>query len=118
MVIDDDPEFRELVEDAFGADFQVTSTPDWVEGVAACYGGGADIVILDLRMPRVDGLAVARALGSREETRRVPVVLVTASDLDVPTRLAIRAQENVRKTVDKLSGMRKIREAVVATAAC
>lgn len=112
LVIDDDPRFRALVEDVFSSDFEVSGTQDWTRGVEACRSGGADLVMLDMRMPMTDGLSVARALEAQEETREVPVVIVTASELDVPTRLALRAQANVRRTVDKLSGMKAIREAI------
>jgi len=37
------------------------------------------IVILDLKMPRVDGLEVLREMKSNESTRRIPVVMLTSS---------------------------------------
>ena len=37
------------------------------------------LVLLDLKMPRVDGIEVLRAIKAREETRRIPVVIMTSS---------------------------------------
>ena len=41
--------------------------------------GQPRIVILDLKMPRVDGLEVLREMKSNESTRRIPVVMLTSS---------------------------------------
>jgi len=38
------------------------------------------VILLDLKMPRMDGRAVLRELRSRPETRHVPVVIVSSSD--------------------------------------
>jgi two-component system response regulator len=38
------------------------------------------LVLLDLKMPRLDGLDVARALKSAEETRSIPIVVMTSSN--------------------------------------
>jgi CheY-like chemotaxis protein len=38
------------------------------------------VILLDLKMPRMDGRAVLRELRSRQETRHVPVVVVSSSD--------------------------------------
>ena len=43
----------------------------------------ADLVLLDLRIPRVDGLEVLKALKSNEETRRIPVVVLTTSEAEI-----------------------------------
>jgi CheY-like chemotaxis protein len=37
------------------------------------------LVLLDLKMPRVDGIEVLRAIKGNEETRRIPVVIMTSS---------------------------------------
>ena len=38
------------------------------------------LVLLDLKMPRVDGIDVLRAIKSNESTRRIPVVIMTSSE--------------------------------------
>lgn len=40
------------------------------------------VIFLDLKMPKVDGLAVLRALRADDRTRRIPVVVVSSSDRD------------------------------------
>ena len=42
----------------------------------------ADLVLLDLRLPRIDGLEVLKALKNNEDTKRIPVVILTTSDAE------------------------------------
>ena len=80
--------------------------------VEACRRGEPDVVMVDLCMPRVDGLAVVRALSRDESTRRIPVVVVSATGLDAETRQVLASEANVRRAVDKLAGVRAIRAAL------
>lgn len=115
LVIDDDPGFRNLIEDALSGDFEVSGAKDWNEGMQACRGGKADVLLVDFVIPRVNGLKMVRALARSEVTRRIPVVVVTASYLDSVTRRAL-SQANVRRTVDKLAGVRAVRQALMHAA--
>ena len=40
------------------------------------------VILLDIKMPRVDGIEVLRQLKSNEDTRRIPVVIMTSSNED------------------------------------
>ena len=42
-----------------------------------------DLILLDLRLPRVDGLEVLKVLKTSEETMRIPVVVLTTSDAEM-----------------------------------
>jgi CheY-like chemotaxis protein len=61
-----------------------------------------DLVLLDLKMPRVDGLEVLRRLRADERTRTLPVVILTASneEADVRRSYELGANAYVRKPVD------------------
>jgi two-component system response regulator len=60
------------------------------------------VVLLDLKLPRVDGLEVLRRIRSEERTKLLPVVVLTASneDEDVIRSYALGANAYVRKPVD------------------
>ncbi|MFO0617483.1 MAG: response regulator [Polyangiaceae bacterium] len=60
------------------------------------------IVLLDLKLPKVDGLEVLRRLRADARTRHLPVVMLTASkeDEDVLRSYALGANAYVRKPVD------------------
>lgn len=113
-MIDDDPRFRDLVGVVFSPEFEVASAKDWAEGLQACRQAPVDVVMLDLCMPRVNGLAVARALCCDATTRDIPVVVMSSSRPDGFMRKALAAQKNIRGTVDKLAGVRALRAALAA----
>jgi two-component system, response regulator len=52
------------------------------------------VVLLDLKLPKVDGLDVLRAIKGDERTRRIPVVIVTSSHEDPDIRAAYELGSN------------------------
>ena len=60
------------------------------------------LVILDLKLPRLDGHAVLKAIRADERTRLVPVVVLTSSqeEQDLASSYALGANSYVRKPVD------------------
>ena len=60
------------------------------------------VIFLDLKMPKVNGMEVLKAVKSDERTRAIPVVIVTSSkeDQDVKTAYALGANSYVVKPVD------------------
>lgn len=60
------------------------------------------VVLLDLKLPKVDGLEVLERLRADERTRMVPVVMMTSSDeeRDLVRSYALHANSYVRKPVD------------------
>jgi CheY-like chemotaxis protein len=68
--------------------------------------GGSDgppaVVLLDLKLPKINGLEVLRRIRSEERTRLLPVVILTSSDeeRDVIDGYSLGANSYVRKPVD------------------
>lgn len=60
------------------------------------------VILLDLKLPKVSGLEVLKAIKSDERTRRIPVVIVTSSqeDPDIAAAYALGANSYVVKPVD------------------
>jgi CheY-like chemotaxis protein len=61
-----------------------------------------DVVLLDLRLPKVDGLEVLRAIKQSETLRRIPVVVLTTSDKesDIARAYDLHANAYLVKPVD------------------
>lgn len=60
------------------------------------------VVLLDLKLPKIDGLGVLRRMRADERTRRLPVVMLTSSkeEKDVNSSYDLGANSFVRKPVD------------------
>jgi CheY-like chemotaxis protein len=65
-------------------------------------GGGPRLILLDLKMPRVDGIEVMRVLKGDENTRRIPIVIMTSSkeDKDIIDSYNLGANSYVVKPLD------------------
>lgn len=64
--------------------------------------GNPEVVLLDLKLPKVDGLEVLRQLRSDDRTKLLPVVVLTSSveEQDILRGYALGANSYVRKPVD------------------
>jgi two-component system response regulator len=60
------------------------------------------LILLDLKMPRVDGLEVLRAIKAEESTKRIPVVIMTSSqeESDIVSTYDLGANSYVVKPID------------------
>jgi two-component system, cell cycle response regulator len=91
LVVDDVP----LVRQVFGrfltlAGMAVSFATDGHEGLAVARMTVPDLIVSDLEMPRMDGVAFCAAVRADEATRRVPIVVVTGSG-GVEARAALDA---------------------------
>src|SRR4029450_6620522 len=80
MIVEDDPDVRELVRLALGAEpgFSVDECGTAVDALEVIESSGPDLVLLDVMMPDMDGMSLARALRGRAATCGVGIVFMTA----------------------------------------
>jgi CheY-like chemotaxis protein len=103
MMADDDPDDREFVREAFdecGFEGDFRYVEDGADLVDYLTHSGRfeereevpvpDLILLDLNMPRMDGKEALAFIKSREELRRIPIVVLSTSD----------SEEDIRKTYD------------------
>lgn len=78
LIIEDDQDIRELYSEVLrDADFDVTEAIDGETGKAKALGGDYDLLLLDIMLPKVDGLAILKAVKSTDAVKDKPVVLLT-----------------------------------------
>ncbi|WP_047869757.1 response regulator transcription factor [Nocardiopsis sp. RV163] len=86
LVADDDRAIRDSLERALQLEgYRVRTVPDGVQALAAVHADPVDLLVLDVMMPGVDGLGVARVL--RAERDRTPILMLTAR-VETPDRVA------------------------------
>jgi DNA-binding response OmpR family regulator len=92
VVADDDEDILTLV--AFRlrrAGHEVITAADGEEALGLVATYTPDLIILDVRMPKMTGIDVVRALRRIDETREVPVILLTASVQDDSVQIGFDA---------------------------
>jgi response regulator RpfG family c-di-GMP phosphodiesterase len=81
LLVDDDPGLRVLLRTTFEAvDVEVEESDNAASAAAALERAHPDVVVLDVRMPGMDGLELCRRIKDDPETAGIPVVLLTGSD--------------------------------------
>ena len=112
LLVEDDASIREVT--ALGleqAGFRVAAAADGRDGLARFRAGDFDLVVLDVMLPEVDGLAVLREIRSGS---RIPVVMLSAKadTVDVVVGLELGADDYVTKPFELRELVARIRAAL------
>lgn len=79
LAVDDIPENLEILRVRLEANgYDIVTAADGEEGMAAARAHGPDLILLDIMMPKRDGISVVRELKSDPALKAIPVILVTA----------------------------------------
>ena len=81
LVVDDVRSNRKLLQTRLSLEyFEVLAATNGPDAIAICQKGECDIVLLDVKMPGMDGFEVCRRLRNARDTAHLPIVLLTALD--------------------------------------
>ncbi len=125
LVVEDEPAQREILNYNLEKEgFAVRSAGNGEEALLMIAEAPPDLVILDWMMPRVSGIEVCRQLKSRNDTRHIPIIMLSARSEDVDTvrgletgaddyvikpysvsELMARARTQLRRTQSAVSGV-------------
>ena len=100
LVADDSSTVRRLVSARLAADgYEVIEAEDGEQALAAALAERPALIVLDKVMPKLDGFEIVRALREREETRTLPIVMLTekAGEEDVLGGLGLGVDEYMPK---------------------
>lgn len=83
LIVDDNEQNRRLTRDVLAAaGFRTLEAASGAEGLALADELQPDVILMDLRLPDMDGAAVARELEARERTTSIPVVALSSVPLE------------------------------------
>ena len=103
LVVEDEQDLRELVGKYFGdMGYQVVVAVDGADAVDLAKEERPQIILLDLRMPELDGLEICKKLKADATTRTIPIIIVTAYNNQLNEALAAGADDFVAKPVHLL----------------
>jgi two-component system response regulator len=107
LLVEDNPDDVELTLRAFERSQianELVVVRDGAEALDYLFGTDrhVEVVLLDLKLPKIDGLEVLRRMRADERTRRTPVVVLTSSneERDIVSSYDLGANSFVRKPVD------------------
>jgi CheY-like chemotaxis protein len=90
LVVDDDPSVIDLLRQTLpAAEYQLAAAMDGLEGLAAVAASAPDLVLLDLIMPALDGFGFIERLRANQDTRDLPVIVITVRELTASEREAL-----------------------------
>ncbi len=100
LIIEDEEDILALIHYNLTREgYRVTTATSGEEGLRLARSGRPDLLVLDLMLPGMDGLAVCRALKQQPETAEIAVVMLTAKgeESDVVAGLEMGADDYVTK---------------------
>lgn len=117
LVVDDDKDNLELVlsylEDV-NQGYSIISAPNGKIACKLAENKHPDLILLDWMMPEMSGLETLKYLKSKDKTKDIPVLMVTAqsSSADLKTAMETGAVDYIRKPVDETELLARVKSAI------
>ncbi|MCG2725630.1 MAG: response regulator [Elusimicrobia bacterium] len=115
LVIDDNMEFRIMISDYFSEfNFAVFEAENGKAGIEMAKKNKPDIIFLDVMMPDIGGIEVLRELGADEDTRKIPVIVITGTFFENEMNQLFRQESNCKDFLSKMAEIAVIQKKVEA----
>ena len=117
LIVDDEPNLRHSLSYALRQEgYEVATAEDGERALEMFRSGKPDLVVLDVMLPKMDGLAVCRAIRRDSD---IPVIMLTArsSELDTVVGLEVGADDYLAKPFSTVELIARIRAALRRAAA-
>jgi DNA-binding response OmpR family regulator len=92
LIAEDEPDIRELISLTlqFGG-YDVVSAKDGAEAGDAAKNDNFDLILMDVRMPRMTGYEACRILRSTDSTKEIPIIFLSAKGQESEVRAGLDA---------------------------
>jgi CheY-like chemotaxis protein len=88
LIVDDEPDVRRLVRRILSKDFTVLEAEDGRQAVDTACTQKPDLILMDMMMPRMDGLSACYAIKRDPTTKSIPVLMLTAVGFELNVKLS------------------------------
>ncbi|HBU69889.1 MAG TPA: DNA-binding response regulator, partial [Elusimicrobia bacterium] len=92
LIIDDEDNIRSLVTDVLEREnYMVISSPDTDDGYARVLKSKPDLLILDVKVPRIGGIELCRLLRENQDTKHIPIIMLTVESTETDKVIGLEA---------------------------
>ncbi len=115
LIVEDDLDIADMLNAYFRVQGYEVLTVNWGEdGIRSCLTHAPDLVILDIRLPDIDGFEVAKRLRSNRKTKDIPIIFLTEKRerSDRLKGLELRADDYITKPFDIQELRLRVRNAI------
>jgi two-component system phosphate regulon response regulator PhoB len=119
LVADDDEDLLQALDFTLSQNgYNVIQAKDGAETIVEALESRPDLILLDIMMPDLDGFTACRELKNREDTKRIPIIMLTAKGEveDIKTAFKAGANDYVVKPFIMEQVLEKIEEFLVRRA--
>ena len=89
LIVDDEPVIRQLVRRMLEGTYDVVEAQNGEEAVAIARNKSPSIILMDIMMPKMDGLSACCAIKRDAQTGHIPVIMLTAITHELNERLSL-----------------------------
>jgi CheY-like chemotaxis protein len=88
LIVDDEPNVRRLLRTILSSNFNVVEAEDGKQAIEIANSQKPDVILMDMMMPKMDGLTACHLIKNNPATKMIPVIMVSAIDFELNIKLS------------------------------
>jgi CheY-like chemotaxis protein len=109
LVVDDEPAVRDMLKGFLAPlEYEVLTAANGEEALTLAEREDPEIILLDVRMPGIDGLETCGRLKTQEETRGIPIIMMTGFGITPDEAQTVGAEDGVSKPFNLADLLRRV----------
>ena len=98
LIVDDEPNVRRLSRTILSKKFDIVEAEDGKQAVEIANIQNPDVILMDMMMPKMDGLTACHIIKNGPATKSIPVIMVTAIGFELNIKLSQQMGANAYVT--------------------